>query len=439
MGIGCGDLSRRNKSNYFLIRSTVLGGKVLAEFKDLSTMAENDPQKYDSKSYVYLKGVQLGYQQAPHSTTAKNVVWTYHNPTVGNYFAETQLNNSSGQQVNYSYGEMIFDPTGSYVGISQPLPLVIPAPFTFVSGQYMEPSGKCYADYVETPCTVIQKMLNNGTGQHAPWDPTATVYNPITKKNQLALFTVDWDNGFFGFVPTGAKYNGDGSWSWRSSTGRPTLNPRGTYERRYGRTYYPEQENGRLNKFFEASLGLTNGQQKQDGSNKVSPLAVVDDAGRNCLPSEIASIYLKNRTVGLTTSIVPHTWLQVPSGSWGFGPDKMQREGPGRVHDNSDPTKYYSDLTIRYAACPESVVIVEKAIKDNSSGWYVYSNRPEYVEHIGLRLWNERTGDLFEIYKYYDRAGYNCIGWACRVLETAGFTPPVPSSRPGIYPLHPKR
>ncbi|MFN7999891.1 MAG: hypothetical protein U0X75_02620 [Acidobacteriota bacterium] len=36
-------ISSRNKSNYFLIRSTVLGGKVLAEFKDLSTMAENDP------------------------------------------------------------------------------------------------------------------------------------------------------------------------------------------------------------------------------------------------------------------------------------------------------------------------------------------------------------------------------------------------------------
>ena len=95
--------------------------------------------------------------------------------------------------------------------------------------------------------------------------------------------------------------------------------------------------------------------------------------------------------------------------------------------------------TIRYAACPESVAIIEKAIKDNSSGWYVYSNRPEYVEHVGLRLWNERTGDLFEIYKYYDRAGYNCIGWACKMLETAGFKPPVSSSRPGIYPLHPKK
>ena len=232
--------------NYFLIRSSVLGGKVLAEFKDLTTLAANDPLKYYSKSYVYLKGVQLGFQENAHKVTGdKHVTWTYHNPTVGNYFAEHQLNNnsSSSQQVNYPDGEMTFDPLGSYVGISQPpQPLDVPAPFTFVSGQYMEPSGKCYADYVETPCTIAQKMLNNGTGQHAPWDPTATVYNPITKKNELAVFTTDWDNGFFGFVPTGANYNGDGGWTWRTSTGRPTLNPRGTYESRHGRGFSPEPE-----------------------------------------------------------------------------------------------------------------------------------------------------------------------------------------------------
>jgi len=109
-------------------------------------------------------------------------------------------------------------------------------------------------------------MLNNGSGQHAPWDPTATVYNPITKKNELALFTTDWDNGFFGFVPTGANYNGNGSWSWRTSTGRPTLNSRGTHERKYGRGFYSEQESGKLNQVkFQLTIlftGINTGETK---------------------------------------------------------------------------------------------------------------------------------------------------------------------------------
>ena len=233
--------------DYFLIRSSVLGGRVLAEFKDLTTYAENDPLKYSSKSYVYLKGVQLGFQMDAHKATGdKFVAWMYHNPTVGNYFAEYQLNNSGGQQVNFPYGEMTFDPLGSYVGLSESQPIDVPSPFTFVMGQFMEAStGKCYADYVETRCEVVQQMLNNGTGNYAPLNNTDSVYNPITKRNELALFTVDWDNGFFGFVPTGANYNGDGSWSWtRPSSGRPTLNPRGAHEIIYGRGYYPEPTQG---------------------------------------------------------------------------------------------------------------------------------------------------------------------------------------------------
>ena len=94
-----------------------------------------------------------------------------------------------------------------------------------------------------------------------------------------------------------------------------------------------------------AGFGLTGGQQKKDKGQKTNPLTVEDEAGRRCLPSEITSIYLKNRTVGFTKSIVPHTWLQVPSGSWGFGPEPMAKEGPGRVHDNSDPKTYHSDVT----------------------------------------------------------------------------------------------
>jgi len=231
--------------NVKVIRSSVLGGRVLAEFKDLTTYAENDPLKYSSKSYVYLKGVQLGFQMDAHKTTGdKHVVWMYHNPTVGNYFAEYQLNNSSYQQLNFPNGEMTFDPIGSFVGLSESQPIDIPSPFTFVMGQFMEPStGKCYADYVETRCEVVQQMLNNGTGAHAPLDPYTTDSN-----NRLNRITFDWDNGFYGFVPVGAR---------RSQSGKSWYDP------------YTQTEGTLRNKLlsfnFGAGFGLTGGQQGQSG------------------------------------------------------------------------------------------------------------------------------------------------------------------------------
>ncbi|MGE4211734.1 MAG: hypothetical protein AB7F87_21405 [Oligoflexales bacterium] len=278
-----------------MIRSSVLGGRVLAEFKDLTTYAENDPLKYSSKSYVYLKGVQLGFQMDAHKATGdKFVAWMYHNPTVGNYFAEYQLNNSSYQQVNFPYGEMTFDPLGSYVGISQPpQALDIPAPFTFVMGQFMEAStGKCYADYVETRCEVVQKFLNNGTGAHAPLDPYTTDSN-----NRLNQITFDWDNGFYGFVPVGAR---------RSQSGRSWYDP------------YMQTEGTLRNKLlsfnFGAGFGLTDGQQGGKSTLTATGQSLVtDDAGRSCKQSEITPVFLWNKPTGIPLVETPHTFIQIPN------------------------------------------------------------------------------------------------------------------------------
>ena len=293
--------------NYFLIRSSALGGKVIAEFKDLTTLAANDPLKYYSKSYLYLKGVQLGFQENAHKVTGdKHVTWSYHNPTVGSYFAEYQLNNSGGQQVNYPGGEMTFDPLGSYVGITQPPQPQDISPFTFVSGQAMDPSGKCYADYVETRCEVVQKMLNNGSGAYAPLDNTSSVYNPITKRNELALFTTDWDNGFLGFVPTGANYHGDGTWSWtRSSSGRPTLNPRGTYENKHGRGFSPETTDEALSsiKLTLYFSGIFTDKDKKDQASAKALPGLLDCLG--LYQGQITQIYNDNR-VGSALAAAPN-------------------------------------------------------------------------------------------------------------------------------------
>lgn len=201
--------SYTHTGNYYYIRSSVLGGAVVAEYNDYFGSSFTD-----SMSYVYLQGEQLAFQQGAHQTTGdKYVVWTYHNPVVGSYLAQYQLNNSSNQPVTYLYGEFATDPLGSYVGLFESQPISVPEPFTFVMGQSIDIRGKCYADYVETPCTVVQKWLNSGVGQHAPLNQYDTRYNPDTGQYHLTRFTVDWDNGFFGFVPVGAKFgNSAGSW-----------------------------------------------------------------------------------------------------------------------------------------------------------------------------------------------------------------------------------
>src|SRR5262245_35334055 len=87
----------------YLIRSSVLDGKVVAELRDdLETwLDENNPLRYYSKSYVYLKGVQIAFQEFAHQATEKWVAWIHHNPVIGTLTQETQLaTDSSGQLYN---------------------------------------------------------------------------------------------------------------------------------------------------------------------------------------------------------------------------------------------------------------------------------------------------------------------------------------------------
>lgn len=213
--------------NYYYIRSSILGGAVVGEYNDLFGYSVTD-----SMSYVYLQGERLAFQRGAHQSTGdKYVVWEYKNPVVGSYLAQYQLNNSSSQPVTYPYGEMLTDPLGAYLGTAQSQPINVPEPFTFVMGQSIDQMGKCYADYVETPCTVVQKWRNSGVGQDAPLEQYSTMRNPTTGQNELTRFTVDWDNGFSGFVPLGATYGGDGTWRWnRPKTDRPSVKPQGTYK-----------------------------------------------------------------------------------------------------------------------------------------------------------------------------------------------------------------
>ena len=63
---------RRYDHHYqFFIRSSVLGGEVLAEIEVNDSLDNlNDPKNYQSKSYVYLNGERLAYQYNMHMSAA---------------------------------------------------------------------------------------------------------------------------------------------------------------------------------------------------------------------------------------------------------------------------------------------------------------------------------------------------------------------------------
>lgn len=95
----------------------------------------------------------------------------------------------------------------------------IPEPFTFAMGQSIDQRGKCYADYVETPCSVVQRWLNSGVGEHAPWDNTTTQWVKYANNGRggLVLHVYRSENGYYGFHPTSTS-----NWA------RPKLQQRGS-------------------------------------------------------------------------------------------------------------------------------------------------------------------------------------------------------------------
>ena len=243
----------------YFVRSSVLGGQVVAEVKISSY--PNYPVQTETSSYVYLSGERIAYQKNAHLTGAnKEVVWVYREPVVGSLYATNKLN-LNGQPTEWLHGWMYSGPLGENATIppvNVPLPNPLDQPRTVSMENY---NTNCYIDGVPAPCDLAMKLLNAGVGAQVPEDQYTSVYNPKTRQYELAKFMVDWDNGYSGFVPLGATYGGDGTWSWGSS--RPKLNPLGTYESKHGRGFSPEPESesrrfsGRLQQFSPDHTRIT--------------------------------------------------------------------------------------------------------------------------------------------------------------------------------------
>ena len=135
-------------------------------------------------------------------------------------------------------------------------------------------STGCVLDGVRFNCDFIQNLVNSGGGIEAPLDNTRSMWNPVTRQNELKRFFVDWDNGFYGFVPISATYGGDGTWSWNKP--RPTLRPKGSLSS-IGPDEPDQQEAGQKFKLPNLPLVIPkrylrdpNNEIRTDGLNEIS-------------------------------------------------------------------------------------------------------------------------------------------------------------------------
>jgi YD repeat-containing protein len=414
---GSGNVVKDDRSFHFYLNSTVLGGVPVAE---LLNTGEKD------LGNIYLGGTRIAQLKdgtgGAWNPPDKWVIWNHVNPTTGS-------NGRSSEQAWY-YKESELDAMGVNVGFEDPFILPNPPddPNTepgipgLLSGAG-ETGRKCTLDGITVDCAFVMPLIESGAAVRAPSSNVVSVFNNRTSQ-------------FVGFA----------FWDGRET-------PDGHFEFGYKYTAYDESTNSMLQgigtisvgtysvdimqgEFFGLGGGL--GLQQSKKSKTASPTPkkeerTTDDAGRTCDRSERQYVYVKNRHTRLTGSLIGHTWIQVPSGSWGFGPNSIGLEGAGSVQNNSNPIKYSSAYTITYTACPETMALIEKTIsewKAKTDLYYVYNNRPKTIVEKHYAIFPTVVISF---------AGYNCTGWVCMVLESGGIKPPVSSSTPGIYPFNAPR
>lgn len=110
---------------------------------------------------------------------------------------------------------------------------------------------------------------------------------------------------------------------------------------------------------------------------------------------------------------VGHAWVKTPNMQRGLYPGSWHKGalgvGAGEIQDDAhnegaaDPRNSYT-----YKACPESVSKVEEQIREDEK------NVPQY--------------------SLYNSGARNCCGWACAIVEGAGFVAPFAPDTPLLAP-----
>ncbi len=169
-------------SYQFFIRSSVLGGEVLAEITGWHSLsAFNDPVEYMSNSYVYLNGQRLAYQHMAHWTEAeaseedlngvfgKQVRWLYREPVIQTESTHYRMNLGPNNPYDWSY-ETFVDPAGTAVATSDPALQQPPIPpidppilnFRYNGENHLDWDGGCVVDGRPMACDRAMRLLSSG-------------------------------------------------------------------------------------------------------------------------------------------------------------------------------------------------------------------------------------------------------------------------------------
>jgi hypothetical protein len=391
------------RSHY--LRSTVLGGQIVAEIS------------YNTQTSTYQKGGGYVYDGA--------VKVGQYTKTAGQIYYQVQHKDPVTGTVSWvvedgaGWTQAYLDPEG--LTVAEPIQ---PEPASgdgsdkvaHVIGESGDDS-ECIVDGMYMYCQDAGRLQRSGAASYAPSASFTQIYDPIRERYVWAIWqSVQGANGntYAGYLPTTATYQGQGEWTWnRDATGTRLRMPgegRGYIGGGYGASGEADGVLGEVDGLI-GSLALQQSTKRRSAPPVPRDWTVRDSADRMCKSAEIELIVLRNRV----NTGIPHTWLQVRSGSWGWGPVKAGRSGLGEVKDNSDTKEYpiNSSSSIDYRACPETMRLLEESIKKakQAGGYYNYKN-----------VLSGKDG------------GYNCSGWACKRLEEAGIKPPYSSDTACLFP-----
>ncbi|WP_302014562.1 RHS repeat-associated core domain-containing protein [uncultured Akkermansia sp.] len=160
-------------------------------------------------------------------------------------------------------------------------------------------------------------------------------------------------------------------------------------------------------------LGLSEDDNTECCKDGVKYAKISDDAGRECCEYEMQEVSILVKPCDYWSGNVGHAWVKTPNMQRGLYPDSWHKgslgAGKGKIQDDApNEKKAHPGNSYSYKACPESVDEVEKQIQEDEK------NVPQY--------------------SLYNSGARNCCGWACEIVEEAGFTAPFAPDTPTLAP-----
>jgi methionine-rich copper-binding protein CopC len=285
--------------------------------------------KYEGHVYA---GESLIAKQSHN--TSDSVGWVHENPLTG------------GSGWSYYHGgyspEVEPDPMGVPLGwndsfIQNPDPLPNDSGKEYFKGEIgggLDQYEMCEYDGIDFPCNDLASKMASGAATIAPTERVTSIYNPISRKYELTVWT-SYADGFSGYMPLSAKYNNDGTWNWKVPSGWRPLPGEG---RHIAGGYGPDGEaDGELGRSSYLGIGGSGG-----GGN-LFPLTPVQTplANNPCQHMSPAVLdYSVKRWYGVGHNAVEETAEQHIIRRHGSGPQLLGNFPPGTL---SSVSFYISD------------------------------------------------------------------------------------------------